>query len=304
MTFVVRLMKCSVVRTTAALALVLLVSACAQQSASGDTGASPSPSAAPSLPAEGKLVLEIAYTGGFLTPEMRFGRLPLVAVYADGRVITQGPVMAIYPGPALPNVQVQQLSADQVQNLVDQALAAGVADDVDHGTPPIADAPSTRFTVVTEAGSEQTEVYALTEGMSSGPRADEPLPGLTEEQLAARAQLHELLEAVTRAGSTDTRQYVPGSVAAVVTEWTDVDDGLPPQEPAAWPGPPLPGEALDLQLGVHCVTARGEAVQAVLDAARTATVTTPWTTDDGTRWSLTLRPLLPHETGCDDLAAS
>lgn len=287
---------------TTALALVLLTAGCAQRP--GDTGSAspPSPSDAPSLPADGGLVLEVAYTGGFVTPQMLAARLPLVSVYADGRVITQGPTVAIYPAPALPNLQVQQLSTDEVRDLVDQALAAGVGDEIDYGRPPIADAPSTRFTVTTAEGTEVTEVYALSAALSPGPRGDEPLPGLTEEQSAARDELQALLDTITLAGTEDTEGYEPDAVAAIVSEWTRLDDGLPPPEPVAWPGPPLPGEALAPRLDVHCVTARAEAAGSVLEAARSANAATPWTSDDGTRWSLTLRPLLPHESGCDDLA--
>jgi hypothetical protein len=52
------------------------------------------------------------------------------------------------------------------------------------------------------------------------------------------------------------------------------------------------------------VTAAGKAADAVLDAAKSATAVTPWTADDGTRWSVTLRPLLPHERSCADLPAA
>ena len=46
-------------------------------------------------------MLRVGYTGGFVSPPATAGRLPLISVYADGRVISEGPVAAIYPGPAL-----------------------------------------------------------------------------------------------------------------------------------------------------------------------------------------------------------
>jgi hypothetical protein len=39
----------------------------------------------------------------------------------------------------------------------------------------------------------------------------------------------------------------------------------------------------------------------VLDAAGSANALTPWVASDGTRWSVTFRPLLPDEGGCTDL---
>jgi hypothetical protein len=64
-----------------------------------------------------------------------------------------------------------------------------------------------------------------------------------------------------------------------------------------WTHSDLPGEPLEAGLG--CVVVPAGPVQA---AAAEASRYTPWTTPDGTRWSLTFRPLLPHETGCADLA--
>jgi hypothetical protein len=304
MASVVRIMRTSTVRAAGVLVLVALATGCAQQPTGGDAGGSLSPTSpdAPAEPAGDGLVLEVAHVGGFVTPQMLVGRLPQVAVYADGRAITQGPVIAIYPGPALPNLQVQELAPEEVQDLVDRALAAGVGEDIDYGRPTIADAPSTRITLVTDEGTQVTEVYALSEALSPGPGGDEPPPGLTEGQIAARAELQQLIEDITSAATSDTGEFTADAIAAVVTEWTSTDDGLPPPEPMPWPGPPLPGEPVDERLGVSCVAARGEAADAVLEAARDANQNTPWTSDDGTRWSLILRPLLPHESGCADLA--
>jgi hypothetical protein len=285
-------------RAAAVLGLAVLTAACAQRP-SGDDAGSPEPSEAPRPPAEG-LVLEVGYTGGFVTPQTVAGRLPLAAVYADGRVITNGPVPAIYPGPALPNLQVQQMDDAALADLVQQARDAGIGGDPDLGQPTVADAPSTRFTLVTDRGTDVLEVYALQEALAPD---GEPLPGLSAEEQAAREPLRELVDSLTLPGAPSTA-YVPDAVAAVVTAWTPLDDGLPAPEPVAWPGPPLPGDPLDERLGVHCVTAEGEQAQTVLEAARSASAATPWTSEDGDRWSLMLRPLLPHETGCADLVGT
>ena len=285
-------------RSVALLGVLLLATGCAAQVGSGAApSGSPSPStSAPSAGSEGDLVLQVAHTGGFVMPPTTFARLPLVSVYADGRVITEGPVIAIHPAPALPNLQVAQIDPGRVDDLVQQALDAGVGQDLDYGRPPIADVPSTRFTVVTDEGTEVTEVYALQEGLFPEPDA----AGLTDEQVAARDALQHLLADLTAVGGP-TESYEPESVAAVVTPYAEADDAAAQQPEVSWPGPPLPGEPLDERLGISCVTASGEAADAVLGAATRANQATPWTSDDGTRWSLLLRPLLPHETGCADL---
>ena len=275
-----------------ALAAVVLLglTACADQA-----GMTPDPSPPPAaqLPDDpAALVLQVAHTGGFVTPSMLAGRLPMVSVYADGRMITEGPVPAIYPGPALPNLQVTQIDQDAVQELVDRALAAGVDETSDLGTPPIADAPSTRFTVVTAEDTYVREVYALWETTEEA--------GLTAGQVAAREALADLLGALTDPGAAATTPFATQSLAAIAAPWVDPGDGLVQPE-LAWPGPALPGDPTGGPPDVTCVTATGVEAQALLQAAGAANAATPWTTPDGARWSVTFRPLLPDETGCADL---
>jgi hypothetical protein len=289
----------TIMRSAIAALLVLGLAACAERAATGGPSASaPSSEATPSeatpsgtAAAEG-LVLRVEHTGGFVTPSMTAGRLPMVSVYADGRVITEGPVALIYPGPALPNVQVAEIDDEAVQDLVDRALAAGVGETADLGMPPLADAPSTRFTLVTAEGTYEREVYALWETPEGG--------GLTTEQEEARARLSDLLSSLTDAGGAGTTPYTPESVAAVVTPWVDPEDGLVQPE-LPWPGPALPGESTGGPADVTCVTATGAEAQAVVAAAQGGNAATPWVTADGSRWSVTFRPLLPDETGCADL---
>jgi hypothetical protein len=285
----------------AALGLVLLLSACAER---GGAGAAPAPTEptgtqSAGLPEDGDaLVLEVAYTGGFVTPEMLAGRLPLISVYADGRVISEGPVAAIYPGYAWPNVQLQQTDRETVQTLVDHALAAGVAETTDLGSPGIADAQTTRFTLTTDSGTVVREVYALSEGTGAA-------GGLTEEQQEARAELSDLFTELTDLPATlgpEGQSYEPAEVAVLARPWTapQGDPSLGAQPELPWPGPALPGEDV-VGPGMTCVVATGDQAGAVAEAARGANQLTPWTTGDGARWSITFRPLLPHESGCADL---
>jgi hypothetical protein len=242
-------------------------------------------------------VFQVEHTGGFVTPEMLAGRLPLVSVYSDGRVVLQGAQIAIYPSPAMPALEVWQLGPDGVQTVVDRAIAAGVTGHGDLGTPPVADAPTTRFTLVTDSGTAVREVYALYEMLDDG--------GLSPEQRTTRGQLQGLLEFVGSPGgplgAEGPQPYEPDAVAAVVRPWSEDPEPELVQPEVAWPGPELPGEPLEERLGLSCVVARGTAAEAVRTAAASANALTPWTATDGSRWALTLRPLLPHETGCADL---
>ncbi|MDG4772543.1 hypothetical protein [Solwaraspora sp. WMMD792] len=283
-----------------AASLLLLTAACGQNpgtdsSTDGTAGGS-------SLPAD-TLVLRVDHTGGFTMPAALLTRLPVVSVYADGRVITQGPTILVYPGPAMPNLQVQTISAEQVDELVKQALAAGVGTEQDLGRPPVADATSTRFTVLTDNGVEQLEVYALSDDASGD-------AGLTDEQVAARDKLRDFADSLTElsggvgAAPEDSEPYVAHAIAAVAEPWVAVDESVDASQPeVAWPGPELPGESLSETLDLGCVTVTGEALEKLRSAAADATTATPWTSA-GKRWTVTLRPLLPDETDCSDLTAA
>jgi hypothetical protein len=273
----------STVRAAALLGCALVLAGCAQDGA--DAG-SPSSSTAP-LPSG--LVLQVALTGGFTVPEELATRLPLVTVYGDGRVLTQGAQIAIWPSPALPNVQVQRVDEAIVRDLVDRAVEAGVTEDGDLGEPPVADAPTTRFTLTTDEGTTVREVYAL---------AETPDDALTAEQAQARGRLRDLQDELTGLTAGPAGTYVPQTIAAVVQPHRGGDPELP-QPDVAWPGPELPGTPVGA--GLTCVSATGQQGADVLAAASSANVLTPWTTPDGARWSIAFRPVLPHESGCTDL---
>jgi hypothetical protein len=270
---------------------LLWVAACGQGGATG--GPAPDTVGSERAATEG-LVLRAELVGGFVSPSVTAGRLPLVSVYADGRVLTEGPVAAIYPGPALPNVQEQRIDESAVQDLVDRAIAAGVTGTTDLGTPPVADAPSTRFTVTTTSGSHVREVYALWETPPEG-------SGLTADQQSARKKLGEFLTVLQGPpeGAGASAPYAPTTIAAIATPWVDPQDGVSQPE-MAWPGPALPGKPSGGLPDTTCVTATGDQAQALLTAAGSANAATPWVTGDG-RWSITFRPLLPDESGCADL---
>src|SRR4029453_1962953 len=105
------------------------------------------------------------------------------------------------------------------QELADRALAAGVAETSDLGMPPLADVPSTRFTLVTADATHVREVYGLTEteGM--------PDPGLTDAQEAARQELRDLFTeltdlAVAEAGEDAPESWTPAAAAAGGPLWS------------------------------------------------------------------------------------
>jgi hypothetical protein len=289
--------------TAAAAVTLFLLGACAQPVDAGAAGAGPSgqPSSGPSSPPGGDedtLVLRVAHSGGFAGREALVGRMPETSVYADGRVIFEGPVTLSYPGPALPNTQVVMISPATLRELVAKAVAAGVKQGADLGRPGVADAPTTEITVRTDGGPQTVGAVALAEA-----RADDPQ--LTTAQQQARTRLRAFTAELDKLkAGAKPQPYRAEILAALARPYVEPGDELPgrPQE-VRWPGPALPGEPLSPALKLTCVTATGEQADAITAAAAKANSITPWISG-GNGWTVRLRPLLPDETGCADLEAA
>lgn len=242
------------------------------------------------------LVLQVVNFGGFRGPAGT-DDIPVVSIYGDGRVITPGPQIEIYPSPALPNIQVATIGQAGLDRLRNKAKDAKVGEKLDFGQPGVADFPSTRFRLRTEKGLEVTEVYALRETSLD--------VGLTADQKANRDRLVGLLDALSDLRKTlgtdavsQEKPYVPSTIAGLARVWS-ADPSAPNQQEVAWPGPGLPGpQRSDGMYG--CVTATGWDSQAVVSAAAKANAATPWTSG-GKKWLVQIRPLLPNETSCADL---
>jgi len=279
-----------------AAALLLFVSACAGQEGTSEPGPVGSGSPGP-LDADA-VAIRVDRTGGFVPASAIPGRLPVVSVYGDGRVITEGPVPAIYPGPAVPNVQQRRIPTGDVALLVRKALDAGVGSGADFGQPTVTDMPNTRFTVTTAEGLRQSEVYGL-EMVEEGPNRV-----LTDAQRAARKKLTALVDELQNppTATDEPEPYPVSALAALATEYQSPADLPSPPAAVAWPGPALPGEPLRPGSMIGCVTVTGDAAKTILATAATANAATPWTSG-GKTWRLQLRPLLPDESGCADLAA-
>lgn len=283
----------------AAVPLIVLLGACAQPTASGtpagSAGSGGSPESAPAKsPGANDLVIRTESYGGFVSPNLVLGRFPQISVYGDGRVISQGPVPAIYPGPALPNIQVSRITPEFVRQLVQEGLAAGVRNGTDLGQPSVADAPTTRVTVVTAGGKQVVTINALTQAPSNDRR-------LSTSQRDTRAKIAAYVKRLAGLPK-NTTAYEPTAVAVFAAPWTKpANDPVPPAQ--AWPGPALPGPDVDSATKAGCVVVTGAQTAKVLAAAKDANALTPWTTGSS-KWRIVFRPLLPDENGCAAVKAT
>lgn len=272
-----------------ALLPLLAAAACGQgasgQGASADDDALGAVSAAPD-----DLVLQVVRAGGFLPAGAAFRTVPSVSVYGDGRVVTEGAQIEIWPPPALPSVQVGRLEAGEVRRLVDTGRELVDAGE-DYGQPPVADAPTTA--VVVPDGDRRGVAAAVALEELAGEQAPPDGGGLTGGQLAARERLAAYVRQVRDAASAAPASSYTGEGLAVLAEaYGDATAPEVPPTELAWPGPALsPGT---------CVVVTGAEAAAVREAASAASVETRWTAG-GAVLRLALRPLLPHERTCADV---
>lgn len=279
-------------RAMAGCSAMFVLAGCA---ASGGEPSGTDASATPVTP----VLLQVRHGGGLAGTGPPIGEVPAVSLYADGRLITPGPQILIYPPPALPGVQLQRIEATRAQAFAKQAVAAGVRPDTDFGDPRIPDATTTWITVNTSGTESTVAIIALREAA-----ADDP--DLTAAQQAARREAKALVHELERSPADDSRpepeSYRPGRIAVLVRPHTlgspDPASSAPIQ---TWPGPALPGAEPPDESWTGCIIADDPEAQRIRSAAQDASTMTAWTWR-GQAWKLRIRPLLPDEAQCADLS--
>ena len=221
--------------------------------------------------------------GGFVPVEVNVGDTAEVVVLTDGRVLSGAPVIAIYPGPALPPFQVSTAGQAAIDELLDAAEA--LDPDADYAQPrgqQVADAPDTTVTLHRGDGTTVSiTAYALGMGDETGPRGE----------------LQDVVDAINAlAAGNGATPYEP--TALRVHDVTDLVG--PPAEPG--PGEPA-GTVRDWPVphtGAECTELTDPAlVAAALEVLRQSTQLDRFRTDVGDR-RLVVVPLLPGDPGCPD----
>jgi hypothetical protein len=131
-------------------------------------------------------VLEIREEGGLAGPQQVAGPATLV-VTGDGRLVQPGPVIEIYPGPLLPNLQQRTISEDGIQHLLALADEHGLLADATYPSlDNVMDAPDTVVTI--HAGGQSYEHRANALGFEGeGAETDESRARLQDFVAAATA---------------------------------------------------------------------------------------------------------------------
>lgn len=247
------------------------------------------------------LVIRVATGGGFVPVEYNLRSLPGVSIYGDGRMIVEGPMIEIYPGPALPNLQVSRLTEDAIQAILEEARKAGLLGrDATYDYPCVADVPTTTFTVVAEGVTHTVSAYALGFTEAAGQSAE--CPGVDTE---ARQKLYDFqvkfgdLRSWLPEGSIGPeRGFEPTEMRVYVLPYRG--DPQLEQPPVDWPlapgldafGDPDPNLA-----DIRCGVVGGNDLSTLMPDARSANELTPWA-NEGSKFALIFRPLLPDEHSC------
>ena len=173
------------------------------------------------------VLASVVVGGGLLTPEAAFTMMPVVVIYDDGRVISQGPQIAIFPAPALPSVHVTNLDANGLAQLravlADSAL---VDSDPDFGEMLVADAPATTLSF-TVGGTTTTHVVRAL-GFDAG--------HLDESVRAARRLVADVVGVLTNPAVTVGADHVSESTPFVADRFrlriTDASAYYPVPDPS------------------------------------------------------------------------
>lgn len=257
---------------------------------------SPSPSPIPSTPPVpvGKIdhptdptavVLRIEVSGGFLAPGGQLLSAPAFTLYGNNIAIyrpSNDPSGAQYPP-----FMAATLNADQVDALLGFALDTGDLRDAKATyTRPVADAPTTVFTI--DAGGVTKRVSVLGLGVTVGNAGPDAAAYKAFQKLAER--LTSFDAQVASGGVVSSGTYQPALYRAILSQ------GAAAQS-VQWPWPDLP-------LSDFSADANSGALLGVLTADQASKVTTVPSggaadigvlAPDGTAYTLQLRPLLPDE---------
>lgn len=164
------------------LVTLMLFAACGEAEMTFNSGsaAEPTPTEEPIAYPQGAddVVVRIENTGGFVPQEFLVTHMPVFSLYGDGRAITEGPQIMIYPGPALPNLQMGTLTDEGIQLILEAAAEADLLDgDKHYMVDGVADAGTTVFTVTANGVTHTVSAYALN---------ITDLPGIPAEDVEAR----------------------------------------------------------------------------------------------------------------------
>ena len=232
-------------------------------------------------------ILEIRLEGGLVPAGIILNRMPMYTLFGDGRLIYEGPSLAIWPRPLLPAMVQVDIGAEGLASVLEDITRIGLPRMTmlhnSDASAQVMDGPNTVATYFDTAGEHIFSVYALR-------IADQKDP-----------QVLLLADLVNRLDQLAAESPSPGPVVVeriqVLANSQSANVEHQDAVVAAWPLTSPPGEMTELDFAVRCavITVGGEpgALQAFQDAHEM----TFYEYED-IAYRYTVRPLLTGETGC------
>lgn len=231
------------------------------------------------------VVIQLTNEGGFVPAGTAFANTPVALITGDGLAISTGPVIAIFPGPLLPNVLQRTITPAAVQDLLAQADELGLLADVTYSSNEmIADAPTTVLVITVGGTTYRHEAYAL--GIDE---SEDPARAALEEFVVALADLP---AAVGPAALGPEEPFRASSYLLQATEVdpTTLDTGEGEPRFVDWP----PESNVQLQLATDCANVPAAAASYFEDADQlTYFVEVLGTSTEETTYQLSVVPQLP-----------
>jgi hypothetical protein len=228
------------------------------------------PAKLPAAPSAG-LVLQIRQSTGKPGPGGAVN-LPEVALYGDRRLIVPGERLG-----ALQTALVYHLSAKRFEKIYRDANEAGLATASTRAATDVVDGPTVQYTLVTAAGQAVTETYGAREDDALGEFRAGLDPGDWPES----------------AFEAPPQRYAPAQLAVLARV---AQPGTPPA--GSWPFGSLAGVRVP---GAYCTELGPPNSEKAVRLSSAHDPRAAWSSD-GTAYRIDLRPLLPHENGCQSLA--
>lgn len=270
----------------------------------GETGAIEHPTGAD------EPILIVEETGGFAMPQMIATRVPMFALYGDGRVIVQGAQTLEFPGPALPALIERTMSEEGIQVVLEAVEETNLFTgdlELNGAMNQCADCTATAFRANVNGDDVTVSVFGL--GMLD-PALGGNLEGIEQSEIDAHATLSQLRDALLTIDTSipsdaweaeGWQPYAPAAFRLYVRDVTGeaIEGGELPGMVREWPtdeDPGVFGEELPVfGDGTRCGVVQGDAGAVWLGDLSAANQNTLWTSDGENRFTVLPRPLFPGE---------
>jgi hypothetical protein len=244
-----------------------------------------------------------------LHESMTVTQVPPLVITGDGRVVMQGMQTLEFPGPALPALIERRLTEEGLQQILRSLEQTNLFTgelELRGMNGMVADANDTIFTVHAAGLESVVTVYAISMLFPDM----EPPPGMGSDELEAYRVLSTLHDGLMTldtwlpadAWATDAWvPYQPEAFRLYVRDVTGqpIEGGELPGQLREWPTDDDPAafgeEIVSFGDGTRCGVAVGDLGATWLAELTEANQNTLWTDGGDRRFSIGVRPLLPHE---------